>query len=111
MLAEITMVRDAAPLRTPVMRERVTVTVLVMAVTMMDTEAARETSSVDPTTVSSLELTTIPRYYQHYHYYVIIIIVSVSRMIVVRGPRVCLWLVVPALAMLDSSNLVGIVWS
>merc|ERR1711894_426685 len=60
-----------------------------MAVTMTDTEAARETSSVAPTTASSLEPTTIPR------------------MTVVRGPRVCLWLVVPALATLDSSNLAG----
>jgi len=80
-LAGITMARDAAPLRTPVMRERVTVMVPETAVTMMDTEAARETSSVAPTTVSSLELTTIPR------------------MTAVRGLRVCLWLVVPALAM------------
>ena len=111
MQAGITMARGAVLLRTPAMRERVTVMVLVMAVTTMDTEAARETSSVAPTTVSSLELTTIPRYYHHYHYYVIIIIVSVSRMTAVRGLRACLWLVVPALAMLDSSNLVGIVWS
>merc|ERR1711936_495601 len=57
--------------------------------TMMDTEAARVTSSVAPTTVSSLEPTTIPR------------------MTAVRGPRVCLWLVVLALATLDSSNLAG----
>merc|ERR1712179_296961 len=42
-----------------------------------------------PTTVSSLELTTIPK------------------MTAVRGPRVCLWLVVPALATLDSSNSAG----
>merc|ERR1712137_1490020 len=58
-------------------------------VTMTDTEAAREISSVAPTTVSSLEPTTIPR------------------MTAVRGPRVCLWLVVLALATLDSSNLAG----
>jgi len=83
------MVRGAAPLRTPAMRERVTVTGLGTAVTMMDTEAARETSSVAPTTVFSLEPTTIPR------------------MTAVRGLRVCLWLVVLALAMLDSSNLAG----
>merc|ERR1711976_1136207 len=76
-------------LRTPAMRERVTVTVPGMAVTMTDTEAVRETSSVAPTTVSSLEPTTIPR------------------MTAVRGLRVCLWLVVLALATLDSSNLAG----
>merc|ERR1711910_235860 len=81
--------RGAAPLRTPAMRERVTVTVLGTVATMMDTEAARETSSVAPTTASSLEPTTIPR------------------MTVVRGLRECLWLVVPALATLDSSNLDG----
>ena len=72
-LAGIIMVRGAAPLRTPVMRVRVTVTVPGMAVTMMDTEAARETLSVAQTTVSSLEPTTIPRYYHHYHYHVKII--------------------------------------
>merc|ERR1712110_901951 len=67
----------------------VTVMVPGTVATMMDTEAARVTSSVAPTTVSSLEPTTIPR------------------MTAVRGPRVCLWLVVPALATLDSSNLAG----
>ena len=72
MLAGITMVRGAAPLRTPAMRERVTVMVPGTVATMMDTEAARVTSSVAPTTVSSLEPTTIPRYYPHCHYHVII---------------------------------------
>ena len=65
---------DAALLRTLVTRVRVTVMVLVTEVTMTVTEAARETSSAAPTTVSSLVPTIIPR------------------MTAVRDPRECLWL-------------------
>ena len=75
------MERDAALLKAPVTRERVTVMVLVMEVTMTATEAARVTSSAAPTTVSSLAPTIIPR------------------MTAVRGHRECLWLAERALAM------------
>jgi len=55
------MVRDVVHQRIPVMRERVTVMDLVMVVSMMVTVDVREILCVAVTTVSSLELTIIPR--------------------------------------------------
>ena len=55
------MARDAALLRIHVMRERETVMDLEMEVSMMDTKDVKEILFVDPTIVSSLELTSILR--------------------------------------------------
>ena len=55
------MAGDAALLRPPVTRVRVTVMVPGMAATMTAIEAARGTWCVAPTTASSLEHTSIPR--------------------------------------------------
>ena len=55
------MVRDVVLQRIPVMRERVIVMDLVMVVSMMVTVDVREILCVAVTTVSSLELTIIPR--------------------------------------------------
>ena len=60
-LGGIIMVRDAALLRTLVTRVRVTVTVLVTEVSMMDTEAAEEIWCVGPTTARSLVISTMRR--------------------------------------------------
>jgi len=55
------MVKDVAPQRTLVMKAKVTVMDLEMAVPMTVMLAARETSCAAPTTVSSLAPTSIPR--------------------------------------------------
>jgi len=60
-LEEITMVKDVAPQRTLVMKAKVTVMAPEMAVPMTVMLAAREISYADPTTVSSLVPTSIPR--------------------------------------------------
>ena len=61
MLEETTRVEDVALLRTPVMRDRVTVMDLVMEVAMMAMLVARENSNVAAIIVNSLEITTMRR--------------------------------------------------
>jgi len=80
-LGGITMARDAALLRPPVTRVRVTVMGPGMAAAMMATEAARETWYAAPTTASSLARTTT------------------RRMTAAKGPRVILLLAVSAPAL------------
>ena len=60
-LEEIFREEDVVPLRIPVMKVRETVMDLEMEVSMMDTKDVKEILFVDPTIVSSLEPTSIPR--------------------------------------------------
>ena len=59
--AETIMARDVVLLKTPVMKERVTVMAQETVDSMMVTAAASQVWCAAATTVSSLELTTTPR--------------------------------------------------
>jgi len=60
-LEETTKEEDAALLKTPAMKAKVTAMDLLMVEPMMDMLDAKEISSVEAITANSLDITTIPR--------------------------------------------------